>query len=118
MIRALATLLVFQWVGEVAARVLDLPIPGPVLGMAGLLAWLIVRGQKRGDVPESLEQVAGGLLAHLSLLFVPAGVGVLVHLDAIQAAVGPLVAAIVLGTPIAMAATALLARLAGAGDRA
>ena len=77
MIHAIALLLGCQLVGQVAATALALALPGPVLGMA-LLAGLLLA------IPglyEIVRALADGLLAHLSLLFVPAGVGVVAHLD-------------------------------------
>ena len=72
MLEALATLLVFQTIGQVLSYLLRLPIPGPVLGMVLLLVVLMVRPAAVTTLrPTSLE-----LLKHLSLLFVPAGVGV------------------------------------------
>mgnify|MGYP001339385868 CR=1 FL=1 len=68
-------LLACQLVGEVVVRMLGLPLPGPVLGMVILFCGLVVRGQ----VPGELSAVADGLLQNLSLLFVPAGVGVMLH---------------------------------------
>ncbi|EFO29662.1 LrgA family protein [Roseibium sp. TrichSKD4] len=64
-----------QLAGELARVALDLPIPGPVLGMVLLFFFLVFKG----GIPEQLSSVTGGLLNHLSLLFVPAGVGVMLH---------------------------------------
>ena len=66
----------FPVYGEIAVIAFGLPIPGPVVGMALLFVSLIVRG----SVTEELGSTANGLLRHLSLLFVPAGVGVMAHL--------------------------------------
>ena len=79
MIGALTLLLVYQLVGEVIARGLDLPVPGPVIGMLLLFLTLVVRGR----VDAELRGTANGLLQHLSLLFVPAGVGVVLYLSLI-----------------------------------
>src|SRR5579859_1548707 len=79
MIESLALILLCQLIGEVLVRLLHLPVPGPVIGMGLLFAGLVLRG----GPPEKLEQTAGGLLSHLSLLFVPAGVGIMLHLDLI-----------------------------------
>lgn len=68
-------LLACQLAGEVVTRLLRLPVPGPVLGMVILFCALLVRRQ----VPDDLSAVTGGLLHNLSLLFVPAGVGVMLH---------------------------------------
>ena len=80
MLRPLTTLVLCQFVGEVAARALGLPLPGPVLGLLLLLVLLIVRGGPDKD----MRATSGVLLRHLSLLFVPAGVGVMTQWDALR----------------------------------
>jgi holin-like protein len=74
MLRGFAVLLLFQLVGEILTRALALPVPGPVVGMALLLVALELR-----PVSDELRATSSGLLAHLSFLFVPAGVGVMRH---------------------------------------
>ena len=76
-LRGLAWLLAFQSAGELLARGLSLPFPGPVVGMVLLL--LALRWQV---VQAPVASCADFLLAHLSLLFVPVGVGVMTHLFA------------------------------------
>ena len=71
----LTVILVCQLAGESLVVAAGLPLPGPVVGMVLLFAGLVVRG----GIPEGLGQVGGGLLDNLSLLFVPAGVGVMLH---------------------------------------
>jgi len=71
MIRGVAILLGFQLVGEVATRLVQLPVSGPIFGMAALLAWLLLKGEIDGD----LGKVGDGILANMALLFVPVGVG-------------------------------------------
>jgi holin-like protein len=75
LIRYLALILACQLVGETISVAADIPVPGPVIGMAILFIGLLI---KRG-LPAGLEQAGGGLLRHLALLFVPAGVGVMLH---------------------------------------
>ena len=70
-------MLICQLAGEAAVRLLSLPIPGPVVGMA--LLFVLMLG--RAPLPAALGDTADGLLRNLSLLFVPAGVGVVQHLD-------------------------------------
>lgn len=106
MIHALLALLACQLAGEALARVTGVPVPGPVIGLVLLLAVLMVTRR----VPETLESVAGGLLSHLSLLFVPAGVGVMVHAQRIRADWLPLVVALVGSTVLTIAVTALVFR--------
>jgi holin-like protein len=106
MIGALAVLLLCQLAGEALARAASLPVPGPVLGMGLLLAALLVRGR----APDALGRTADGLLAHLGLLFVPAGVGVVLHLDALAEAAAPLALAVLGGTLLAVGTTAPVAQ--------
>jgi holin-like protein len=102
-LRGLALLLVLQAAGEALAHALALPFPGPVLGMALLLPAL-----RLGWVRAAVQPAAELLLAHLSLLFVPIGVGVVTHLDLVSRYGGRLLAVIVLSTWIGMALTALI----------
>jgi len=107
----LALLLVFQLAGEALSHTLALPVPGPVLGMLALLLALIVRGWRRGAsdaVPPALEQVTRALLGHLSLLFVPAGVGVTIHLALLAEEAVPIGASLALSTLAAIAVGGLL----------
>ena len=113
MVKGLSILLVMQFAGEIVSRGLDVPIPGNVLGMGLLLAALglgIVR-------LEWVQEAADLLLSHLALLFVPAGVGVMVYLDLIARQWLPIVAATVISTFVVMAVTAwtesLIARKGG-----
>lgn len=107
MLDALAILLLCQLAGEVVVRALALPVPGPVLGMTMLFVGLAVRRQ----VPEPLRETAQGLLAHLSLLFVPAGVGVMLHLARIRAEWLAILAGLIGSTLLTLAVTAFVFRL-------
>lgn len=104
MLPALTLLLVFQLVGEVLVRGLDVPIPGPVVGMAMLLAVLVIRN----GPSEDLRGTANGLLQHLSLLFVPAGTGVMLHFSRLAEEWLPLLAALAVSTVLSIAVSALL----------
>ena len=97
-------LLLFQCMGEALVRLAALPIPGPVVGMALLFAALSVRG----SVPAALDTTADGLARHLSLLFVPAGVGVMLHVSRVAAEWLPIAVALVVSTVLAIAASALV----------
>ena len=78
-LRGLAWLLVLQSVGEMIARGLHLPLPGPVIGMV-----LLVVALRWEPVREPVALAANFLLSHLSLLFVPVGVGVMTHLSLVS----------------------------------
>ena len=88
MIASLSLILLCQLAGEVIVRGLSLPMPGPVVGLLLLLLLLLARDRfgvlARGPLrQDGVENASRGLLAHLSLLFVPAGVGVMQKLDVV-----------------------------------
>jgi len=104
-LQGLALLLILQTAGELLVRALALPLPGPVLGLAmllPLLAW--------PPVAQRVAAVAAVLLQHLSLLFVPVGVGVIVHLGALAPVGWRLLVVIVVSTWVGMTVTALVLR--------
>ena len=101
MLRALTTLVLCQLAGEVAARALGLPLPGPVIGLLLLLGLL----QLRGGPDEAMRTTSEGLLRHLSLLFVPAGVGVVTQLDALRADWLAITVSLVASTALGLAVT-------------
>jgi holin-like protein len=86
MIASLSLILLCQLVGETFVRALHLPMPGPVIGLVLLLLLLFARDRfsvlARGPLQDDgVEHVSRGMLANLSLLFIPAGVGVVQKLD-------------------------------------
>jgi holin-like protein len=104
MLAGLTTLLLFQCAGEVLVRALRLPFPGPVLGMLLLLIALLVRGR---GLPAGLHEAGHGILRHLSLLFLPAGVGVMLYYRSLTASPASMLVVLVVSTVATIAATAL-----------
>ena len=104
MIKGFLTLLVFQLLGESLAELGQLPIPGPVIGM--LLLFIALR--LRGRVSAGLQQSSQGLIQNLTLLFLPAGVGIFFLPASVQQQWPAITAAIVGGTLVTMIATALI----------
>ena len=110
MVRGFLILLGFQLAGEILARSLSLPAPGPVVGLAllvaALAAWRAWRPFDDQQLAESdLGRTAEGLLASLSLLFVPAGVGVVQYGGLLREQGLALAAALLVSTPLTLAAT-------------
>ncbi|ADZ70029.1 CidA/LrgA family protein [Polymorphum gilvum] len=101
-----------QLAGELLVVALGLPVPGPVAGMVLLFAGLVIR---RG-IPDDLARVGDGLLSNLSLLFVPAGVGVMLHIALIGEQAVAISVALVVSTLATVAVTALAMRLLGRGS--
>ncbi len=113
MIRSLGILLVCQLAGEIVARGLALPVPGPVLGIVLLLLALQVFTRQGGPDADHIEatdlgRTAGGLLQSLGLLFVPAGVGVVEHLGLFTRHGAALLAALAGSTLITLVVTAVV----------
>lgn len=106
MIPALTALLALQLAGELIVRLTGVPVPGPVLGMVLLVAFFALRG----GVPDALKKVASVILQHLSLLFVPAGVGLMLHAARIEAEWLAIGAALIGSTVLSLVVTVLVFR--------
>ncbi|MDH5258631.1 MAG: CidA/LrgA family protein [Gammaproteobacteria bacterium] len=104
MLEAIAVLLVCQLMGELIVIGLGLPLPGPVIGMAILFFGLVFYGK----VPEALGSMTKGLLDQLSLLFVPAGVGVMTHLTLLGEEWLPITASLVISTLVTLGLTGIM----------
>jgi len=106
MIQGLAVLLVFQSLGEVVSRLIHGAVPGPVVGLLLLLAFLVARKQ----IAPSIGTAADGLLAHLSIFFIPAAVGVMLYAPTLARSGAAWGLAILCSTVAAIATTALVLR--------
>jgi len=106
MLPTLTLLLICQLAGELAVAALNLPVPGPAIGMALLFIGLVVRG----GIPDDLARTADGILTNLSLLFVPAGVGVMLHAPLLGRDWLAISVALVGSTLLTIAVTALVMR--------
>jgi len=97
----LTAILCCQLVGEAFVTYLAIPVPGPVVGMVLLFIGLLIKGH----VPENLAKVGDTLLNNLSLLFVPAGVGVMLHLSLLADDWLPISVALVISVLLTIAVT-------------
>lgn len=116
MIAALTLLLVCQLAGEIIARGLGVPVPGPVLGLLFLLIGLFLATARGHVTPETVDDTALGrvtavLLGALGLLFVPAGAGVVRHLDLVAQHGLALGTALVVSTLVTLIVTVAVFRL-------
>lgn len=113
---ALLIILIAQILGEFLARIAGLPLPGPVLGMIFIVGLLVALPKLR----EVIRATAQTLLSHLSLLFVPAGAGVIGHLGTLGDSTVAILLAIVVSAVLAIGAAAVtfsvVARLTGSSD--
>ncbi|MBN3833497.1 MULTISPECIES: CidA/LrgA family protein [Burkholderia] len=76
MLNALSTLLVSQLIGETLAHLTGAAVPGPLIGMLLLLAFLVWKGGPSAE----LEGFSKSLLSWLAMLFVPAATGLMTGL--------------------------------------
>lgn len=106
MLEGLTILIFLQFLGEIIVGAARLPVPGPVVGLALLAAYALWRRA----MPRSVEIAGDAILRHLSLLFVPAGVGLIAFGDRLLGEGVRLVIALIVSTAITMAVTALVFR--------
>ncbi|MCZ8259731.1 MAG: CidA/LrgA family protein [Beijerinckiaceae bacterium] len=106
MLEGLTILIFLQFTGELIAGLARLPIPGPVIGLALLAGFALWRGR----MPEPVVIAGDAILRHLSLLFVPAGVGLIAFGDRLAREGLLIVIVLVLSTAITMTVTALVFR--------
>jgi holin-like protein len=106
MIAGLVQILLFQGLGEIVARFFLPLIPGPVIGLVLLVAWL----RMRGSVPESVDLVATAFSQNLGLLFIPAAVGVVMFWPQLKSHALAVTAALVVSVIATMVVTALVLR--------
>lgn len=109
MIQSLITLFAFQVLGETVAYLFNIPIPGPVFGMLFLFGYLILRGTNA----DRLVADTTDFLRHLSLLFVPAAVGIMLHFSRLGEEWLPIAVALVISTFASIIVTGLVLKRAG-----
>ncbi|TDQ37585.1 CidA/LrgA family protein [Thiopseudomonas denitrificans] len=81
LLRGLTVLIFFQLLGTGLNALLLPKLPGPIIGLVLLFAYLLITR----EVSPALDQAAGGLLRYLPVLLLPPAVGVMVHLADIRA---------------------------------
>lgn len=106
MLRGLTLLFLCQLAGEVIVRAAGITFPGPVLGMALLLGGLAAFRR----ASPGLDEAADGILRNLSLLFVPAAVGVMQQAGLIAANLTAIATAVVVSTVATLVVTVLTFR--------
>lgn len=119
MLGAILGLVGCELAGELIRAATRLPIPGPVIGMFLLAAFLAVRiGKNSGSVPAALDRTASILIDLLGLLFVPAGVGIIAEAGLLRQQWLPILAALLGSTVLSIAVTGLVMHRAMRASRA
>ncbi|MEP3474686.1 MAG: CidA/LrgA family protein [Hyphomicrobiales bacterium] len=104
MLNSLTLILCCQLAGEFTVKATGITAPGPVIGMLFLLVILLLKG----SVQNELETTANSLLNNLSLLFVPAGVGLMLHFQLIGKEWLPITISLIISTILTIAITGLM----------
>jgi len=103
LLRQFGTIIIICFVGEFINKLLNIPIPGNVIGMIILLLLL-----SRGIIKlEEIDEIAGFLLDHLAFFFIPAGVNLLTNLDMMKGQWLAIMTVILLTTILVMIVTGL-----------
>jgi holin-like protein len=105
-IEGLVRILLFQGIGEVIAKFVLPHIPGPVIGLILLLAFLAWRG----GVSDAVELVSSAFMRYLGVLFVPAAVGVVMYWPRLQRQALAIAVALIVSVIATIAISALLAK--------
>jgi putative effector of murein hydrolase LrgA (UPF0299 family) len=113
-LRGLTWLVLFQLLGTAINHLLAPIVPGPIIGLLLMLAYLMLRG----DVPAPVSEAASGLLRYLPLMLVPPAVGVMVYAGQIAEDFWAIGGALLISVLVAMAfAGWLMQRLIGRRSR-
>lgn len=111
MLHAIFLILLLQLAGEAVQKYFELAVPGPVIGLIMLLGLLLSHLKASGPILTFRQQLittSETLLGHLSLLFVPIGVGVVMHLQLLESQLVKVLGVIVIGTLSTLVFTAIL----------
>ena len=112
MLNSIFLIFFFQLVGEFIQKFLELSIPGPVIGLFLLLIMLLLSKKKYYKIPVNFQinliNSAENLLNYLPLLFIPVGVGVVMHLSLLEDNLVPVMIVIIIGTLLTLAVTAFV----------
>ena len=111
MLNSIFTIFLFQLIGEFIQKFTDISIPGPVIGLILLLSFLLIRGKffiKSHIIENNLVDFSERFLAYLPLLFIPVGVGVVMHLSLLEENLISVISIIILGTLLTLALTGFI----------
>jgi len=112
MLNSIFLILFFQLVGEFIQKFLEVSIPGPVIGLLLLLLILLFSKKSYYKIPVNLQinliNSAESLLNYLPLLFIPVGVGVVMHLSLLEDNLVPVMLVLIIGTLLTLAFTAFV----------
>ena len=115
MLRSFFIILLYQLMGETIQKFFNIIIPGPVIGLVLLLITFIFikkfKDKKVLQIKKDVIKTGNIIVSHLSLLFIPIGVGVVMHISYLGENLFQVFAVIVIGTLLTVAFTAKIMEL-------
>jgi holin-like protein len=111
-LKSIFVIFLYQLIGESVQKYFELTIPGPVIGLIFLLFSLVLLRQTKSafikKTKEEISQTSNYITGYLSLLFVPIGVGVVMHLSYLEQNYIPVLGVIFISTILTIGFTAVL----------
>src|SRR5210317_15110 len=101
MLRSLFIIFFFQLLGEAIQKFFEINIPGPVIGLILLLLvfiFFIKNASPFRKIKKEVSETSHQIIKYLSLLFVPIGVGVVMHINYLGDNLFKILAIIIIGT--------------------
>jgi len=111
MLRSLFIIFFYQLLGEVIQKIFEINIPGPVIGLILLLLSFIFFSKKLTQSKKIIKEISvtsNKIINYLSLLFVPIGVGVVMHINYLGDNLFKIFSIIIIGTLATLVFTALV----------
>ena len=112
MLRSIFVIFFFQLLGEFFKKFFEMRIPGPVIGLILFLVTLIFLKKFKKTAIVNLKtdvvNTSNYILSYLSLLFVPIGVGVVMHLSYLENNLFRVLIIVFISTILTIAGTAFL----------
>jgi holin-like protein len=111
MLRSLFIIFFYQLLGEAIQKIFEINIPGPVIGLILLLLSFIFFSKKLTQSKKMIKEISvtsNQIINYLSLLFVPIGVGVVMHINYLEDNLFKIFSIIIIGTLATLVFTALV----------
>ena len=111
MLRSLFIIFFYQLLGEAIQKFFEINIPGPVIGLILLLLTFIFFSKKftqSKKIIKEISVISHQIINYLSLLFVPIGVGVVMHINYLGDNLFTIFSIIIIGTLATLVFTAIV----------
>jgi len=111
MLKSLFIIFFYQLLGEAIQKIFEINIPGPVIGLILLLLSFIFFSKRLTQSKKMIKEISATsnqIINYLSLLFVPIGVGVVMHINYLGDNLFKIFSIIIIGTLTTLVFTAFV----------